>query len=126
MASAADDIRAAIEAAGGAIPFSEFQRLALYGPAGFYVRADGGRAGRRGGSFLTSPEVGPLFGAVLARYLDAQWEALGQPAPFTVVDAGAGPGTLARSVFAARPRMSGRAEVRRRRVVAGAAVAASD
>ena len=73
------------------------------GRTGFYTRADGGRAGRRGGSFLTSPEVGPLFGAVLARYLDAQWEALGRPVPFTVVDAGAGPGTLARSILAARP-----------------------
>ena len=31
-------------------------------------------AGRRG-DFLTSPEVGPLFGAVLARYLDAEWDA---------------------------------------------------
>ena len=103
MGSAADDIRAAIDAAGGAIPFSEFQRLALYGPAGFYTGAAGGRAGRRGGSFLTSPEVGPLFGAVVARYLDAQWEALGRPESFTVVDAGAGPGTLARSVHAARP-----------------------
>jgi SAM-dependent MidA family methyltransferase len=100
---AADDIRAAIDAAGGAIPFSEFQRLALYGPAGFYTLAGGGRAGRRGAAFLTSPEVGPLFGAVLARYLDAQWELLGRPASFTVVDAGAGPGTLARTILAARP-----------------------
>lgn len=103
MASAADAIRAAIEEAGGAIPFSEFQRLALYGSEGFYTRADGGRAGRRGGSFLTSPEVGPLFGAVLARYLDTQWEELGRPVPFTVVDAGAGPGSLARSILVARP-----------------------
>lgn len=73
---------------------------ALYGPNGFY--ASGGRAGRRG-DFLTSPEVGPLFGAVLARYLDAEWERLGRPEPFTVVDAGAGPGTLARAVVAAAP-----------------------
>ena len=99
-------IRAAIDAAGGAIPFSEFQRLALYGPDGFYTRPVErvGRAGRRGGDFITSPEVGPLFGAVLARFLDAEWEGLGRPDPFTVVDAGAGPGTLARAVLAAAPR----------------------
>jgi SAM-dependent MidA family methyltransferase len=42
---------------------------ALYGPEGFYMRPDGGSAGRRG-DFLTSPEVGPLFGAVLARAID--------------------------------------------------------
>ena len=101
--NAADELRATIAAAGGAIPFSEFQRIALYGSAGFYIRPGGGRAGRREGSFLTSPEVGPLFGAVLARYLDAQWNALDRPARFTIVDAGAGPGTLARSIIAARP-----------------------
>ena len=75
---------------------------ALYGPAGFYTRSDGGFAGRRG-DFLTSPEVGPLFGAVIARWLDAEWRRLGEPADFTVVDAGAGPGTLARSLLAAAP-----------------------
>ena len=104
MASAAEEIRRAVAAAGGAVPFSEFHRLALYGPTGFYTRAGGGRAGRRGGAFLTSPEVGPLFGAVLARYLDARWDDLDRVEPFTVVDAGAGPGTLARTILAARPR----------------------
>jgi SAM-dependent MidA family methyltransferase len=74
---------------------------ALYGPRGFYT--SGGRAGRRG-DFLTSAEVGPLFGAVVAHFLDAEWERLGRPDPFTVVDVGAGPGTLARSVLAAEPR----------------------
>jgi SAM-dependent MidA family methyltransferase len=101
---AADEIRAAIEDAGGAIPFSRFMELALYGEHGFYTTtADAGSAGRRRGDFITSPEVGPLYGAVLARFLDAEWERLGRPDPFTVVDAGAGPGTLARAVLAARP-----------------------
>jgi SAM-dependent MidA family methyltransferase len=82
------------------VPFSEFMASALYGPAGFYT--SGGRAGRRG-DFITSPEVGPLFGAVVARFLDAEWQRLNRPEEFTVVDAGAGPGSLARSVLAARP-----------------------
>ena len=86
----------------GPIAFERFMELALYGAEGFYTRAHGGSAGRRG-DFITSPEVGPLFGAVLARYLDAEWERIGRPREFTVVDAGAGPGTLARSVLAARP-----------------------
>ncbi|BAN03864.1 hypothetical protein YM304_35500 [Ilumatobacter coccineus YM16-304] len=85
------------------IPFDQFMDAALYGPAGFYT--SGGAAGRRG-DFLTSPEVGPLFGAVIARYLDAQWRRLGEPDEFVVVDAGAGPGTLARSVLAASPECS--------------------
>ncbi len=86
----------------GPIPFERFMSEALYGPAGFYTRPDGGSAGRRG-DFLTSPEVGPLFGTVLARAFDREWERLGRPDTFTVVDAGAGPGTLARSVLAAEP-----------------------
>ena len=89
-------------AASGPIPFEQFMELALYGVDGFYTKVDGGSAGRRG-DFITSPEVGPLFGAVVARYLDAEWKRIGRPDVFTVVDAGAGPGSLARSVLAARP-----------------------
>jgi SAM-dependent MidA family methyltransferase len=81
------------------VTFQQFMAGALYGEYGFYAR---GGAGRRG-DFLTSPEVGPLYGAVLARFLDAEFERLGRPEPFTVVDAGAGPGTLARTVQSARP-----------------------
>jgi SAM-dependent MidA family methyltransferase len=84
------------------IRFDDWMRQALYGPHGFYT-AGGGRAGRREGSFITSPEVGPLFGAVIARFLDAEWTRIGRPDVFTVIDAGAGPGTLARSVLAAGP-----------------------
>ncbi len=101
MHSASDEVRAAIVAAGGAIPFDEFMRIALYGDHGFYT--SGGQAGRRG-DFITSPEVGPLFGAVVARWIDAEWRRLGEPADFTIVEIGAGPGTLARSVLAAAPR----------------------
>ena len=83
------------------IRFDAFVELALYHPeAGFYAR--GGGAGRRR-DFLTSPEVGPLFGAVVARALDSWWRDLGGPSPFRVIDAGAGAGTLARSIRAAEP-----------------------
>lgn len=75
----------------------------LYGANGFYT-SGAGVAGRRGGDFITSPEVGPLFGAVLARWLDRQWSELGRPDPFVVVDAGTGPGTLLRSLEFAAPR----------------------
>ena len=105
MPSAADEISAAIAAAGGAIPFSEYMQLALYGEGGFYTT--GGRAGRRGGDFITSPEVGPLFGTVIARALDAWWKELGSPSRFDVVECGAGPGTLARSILAAQPECAG-------------------
>lgn len=89
----------------GPIPVSEYVEACLYdADGGFYMRPGVGRAGGHSGHFLTAPEVGPLFGAVLARALDAWWAELGRPEPFTVVDWGAGPGTLARSVLAAEPR----------------------
>ena len=83
---------------------SEYVEACLYDPdGGFYMRPAGGRSGGRSGHFLTAPEVGPLFGAVLARALDSWWTELGEPDPFTVIDWGAGPGTLARSILAAEP-----------------------
>lgn len=74
---------------------------ALYGPEGFFTQ--GGGAGRRA-DFLTSPEVGPLFGAVVARALDHHWDELDRPRELAFVDAGAGRATLCRSVRAAEPR----------------------
>jgi SAM-dependent MidA family methyltransferase len=52
---------------------------------------------------VTSPELGPLFGAVVARAFDAWWDDLGRPDPFVVVEAAAGAGTLARAVLDAAP-----------------------
>ena len=72
---------------------------------GFYVA--GGGAGRRR-DFLTSPEIGPLFGAVRRpgpRRLVGPSSA--SPSALTVVDAGAGPGGLARTILAAGPRCAG-------------------
>ncbi len=92
-------ISAAIDAAGGAISFEKFMELALYAPQGFYSTEV--RAGRRG-DFITSPEVGPLFGEVVAKAIDAKWRELGSPKRFDVVEVGAGSGTLARSIMGAQ------------------------
>ena len=82
--------------------FDQWVEQALYHPQhGFY--SSGGQAGRRGKDFLTSPEVGPLFGTVLAKAIDGCWNELGQPDPFTVIEAGAGRGALAASVLRAKP-----------------------
>jgi SAM-dependent MidA family methyltransferase len=103
--SAADELAARQRALGRPLRFDEYLDIALYGAHGFYSVV--GSAGRRG-DFLTSPEVGPLFGAVVARWIDAEWRRLGEPVDFTVIEVGAGPGTLARSVLLADPRWQGR------------------
>ena len=85
----------------GPLEFADVVEMALYHPRlGFYEA--GGAAGR-GGDFLTSPEVGPLFGAVVARALDSWWREAGEPSSFAVVEAGAGRGALAKAVLAAGP-----------------------
>jgi len=86
----------------GPITFADFMSAALYDPHdGFYER--GGEAGEKGavgarGDFVTAPHVSPVFGKLLARQVQDFDAALGEPAPFTVVEAGAGNGTLAEQV----------------------------
>lgn len=81
--------------------FDTYMERCLYGPDGFYTTH--GVAGRGRGDFITSPEVGPLFGAVLANALDAWWESAGRPDPWTVYDVGCGPNTLLKAIRKARP-----------------------
>ena len=86
----------------GPRPLERVLEVALYDPAGGFYET-GGRSGGREGDFLTSPEVGPLFGAVVGRALYGWWREMGSPDPFVVVDAGAGPGSLCRAVLASAP-----------------------
>lgn len=74
---------------------------ALYDPTDGFFATGGGPGGRR--DFVTSPETGSLFGALVARALDRWWESLDRPARFTVVEAGAGDGRLCREVLRAAP-----------------------
>lgn len=87
----------------GPIRFDAFVELALYGDDGFFT--SGGGAGRRA-DFITSPEIGPLFGAVMARAIDAEWERLRRPDPFVVIEGGAGRGVLAKTILDAGPACS--------------------
>lgn len=78
---------------------------ALYDPdEGFFATGRG--AGRSDGDFITSPQVGSLFGTCVARAIDRLWHALGEPDPFLVVEAGAGNGRLARDIVRAGPECS--------------------
>ncbi len=81
------------------MPFERFMELALYGPEGFF----GGDSLRsqRAGDFLTSPEVSELFGETLARYVAGIADVIGDP--FTVVEVGAGSGSLLGPLLAAYP-----------------------
>ena len=89
----------------GPIPFVRFMELALYHPQfGYYMRQpDGADRERIGwsGDFYTSSDVHPILGRAIAAQAKQMDELVGCPTPFTIVEAGAGKGLLARDCLAA-------------------------
>jgi SAM-dependent MidA family methyltransferase len=81
-----------------AISFRDFMEMALYEPGLGYYCSPGMKIGREG-DYLTSPEVSPVFGAMVGRQLREMWEMMGHPSRFDVVEAGAGNGTLCRDLL---------------------------
>ena len=82
----------------GPMTFRTFMEACLYHPQhGYYTTTSA--APSRGGDFLTSPEVHPVFGALVARTLHELWQAVGAPPSFDIVEPGSGPGILARDIL---------------------------
>jgi len=97
-----EDLKAAIReriAAEGRITFRQFMAMALYHPQHGYYSSPRQRMGRHG-DYLTSPEVNPIFGSLVAKQLRQMWQAMGEPQPFAIVEMGAGSGLLARDILA--------------------------
>ncbi|MCP3860890.1 MAG: class I SAM-dependent methyltransferase, partial [Phycisphaeraceae bacterium] len=92
----ADRLRARIRS-DGPMPFEEFMAACLYDPDGGFF-ATGPLRSTRDGDFLTSPEVSPWFGRMLARFVAEEQTRTGAD-PFLVVDAGAGSGSLLRPLM---------------------------
>jgi SAM-dependent MidA family methyltransferase len=86
----------------GPLTFAAFMEAALYDSTeGFYARTDDREPVGEGGHFVTSPHVSPAFGDLLARQLAEAWDLLGKPDRYSVVELGAGDGTLASQVLKA-------------------------
>ncbi len=88
-------IKQTINKAGGAIPFSEFMKQALYAPGLGYYSAGIRKLGAEG-DFITAPEISPLFSWCIARQC--------QPVLTTFTDSvilefGAGSGIMATEVL---------------------------
>lgn len=90
-------VRERIRAAGGALGFAEYMRLALYAPGLGYYSA-GARKFGAAGDFVTAPEVSPLYSRVLARQLGEILTALGGG---DVLELGAGSGRMAADMLRA-------------------------
>jgi SAM-dependent MidA family methyltransferase len=94
-------VGAAIQDAGGWLPFDRFMALALYEPGlGYY--ANGlrvfGHMPSSGSDFVTAPELSPLFGRTLARQVA---QALQAAQADEVFEFGAGSGALAAQLLQA-------------------------
>jgi SAM-dependent MidA family methyltransferase len=92
---AAEHIRAAIQAAGGAVPFGRYMELALYAPGLGYYSA-GARKFGAAGDFVTAPELSPLFSRCLARQCAEVLEAV--PGG-SILELGAGSGVMAADIL---------------------------
>ena len=93
-------IRARIARAGGWIPFSQYMALALYAPGLGYYAAGAHKLGR-GGDFVTSPELSPVFGHCVATQCA---EVLAACPTGDILEVGAGTGLLAKAVLQALAR----------------------
>jgi SAM-dependent MidA family methyltransferase len=92
-------LRRQIAGQGGRITFRDYMDAVLYAPGYGYYAAGAVSLGR-GGDFVTSPEVDPTFGLLLARWLARIDAALDHPTPLTVIEMGAGTGRLAADLLA--------------------------
>jgi SAM-dependent MidA family methyltransferase len=90
----AERIRAAIDEAGGAIPFGRYMELALYAPGLGYYSA-GARKFGAAGDFVTAPEISSLFSRCLARQCAEVLEECGG----SILELGAGSGVMAADIL---------------------------
>src|SRR3989442_2938457 len=66
----------------GPLTVAEFMSIALYHPEhGYYARA--ARRTGRNGDFITSVDVGPLFGTLLSRQFAEMWRLMRDKTPDT-------------------------------------------
>ena len=81
----------------GVITFHDYMETVLYHPQhGYYTTRE--PMGRQG-DYLTSPEVDPIFGSLVAKQLQELWELMDRPPRFDIVEQGAGTGLLARDIL---------------------------
>lgn len=76
-----------------ALSVDAFMRFALYDPEFGYYTSKEHIFGAEG-DFITAPEISQLFGETLSLWVAHCWQLMGEPEHFTLVELGAGQGTL--------------------------------
>ncbi|HAX90754.1 MAG TPA: methyltransferase [Rhodospirillaceae bacterium] len=92
-------------AADGPISVARFMQLALsYPKHGYYMKGDPLGVS---GDFTTAPEISQMFGELIGLWLADMWRQMGQPLRFTLLELGAGRGTLLADALRASEKVPG-------------------
>src|ERR1051326_5567311 len=82
----------------GPLSFADYMQMALYEPGcGYYVSGTQ-KMGWDGKDYFTSSDLSALFAACMGHQLQHMWEQLKRPAPFIVLEQGAGRGNLGQAI----------------------------
>jgi len=81
----------------GPLSFHDFMDMCLYYPGLGYYTSGVEKQGQEG-DYYTSPLLSPVFGKMIAQQLEEMWSLSGEK-EFTVVEFGAGNGTLCRDIL---------------------------
>jgi len=84
-----------IQSKSGWISFAEWMQGVLYAPGLGYYAAGAAKFGNSG-DFITAPEISPLFGRTVARWIARNW---GSIEDWVILEPGAGTGRLAASIL---------------------------
>ena len=77
----------------GPVSVEDYMGLCLLHPEyGYYTRRDPLGVS---GDFTTAPEMTQVFGEIIGAWLSEQWQRMGAPQPFALVELGPGRGMLA-------------------------------
>jgi SAM-dependent MidA family methyltransferase len=76
----------------GPLPFHDFMEMALYDPDKGYYTSPREKTGSKG-DYYTSPWLGGIFGAMIAKQVEEVWRIVGEQS-FVIIEYGAGSGAL--------------------------------